>query len=141
MNLESRIKGIGAGLIASGALGLVWLGLTVLSLVLGKEDMNREFLRDLPPEIDRELAEHFMHVFNVAGLILNLIVSPLTILAGVQLLRGRSRNLGLVACVCALNPLPCWGCCCFAPIVGIFGLITLLSPEAKAWFERAPTPV
>ena len=139
MSPQTRIKTLGICLVVVGVLGLVWLGFQVTGVLIGgNEEFQLEFLRELPGQIDPEIVQRFQKATNVAALFLNLLISPFTILAGVQLLRQRGRKLGIVACFLALMPLPCWGCCCIGPFVGIFGLIILFGADVRQLLDGTP---
>ena len=132
MSPQTRIKTLGICLVVVGVLGLIGLGFQVIGVLFGgNEDFQREFLRDLPGNLDPEVIQRFQKATDVAALFLNLLISPFTIFAGVQLMRQRGRMLGIVASVLALMPLPCWGCCCIGPFVVVFGLIVLFGAEVR----------
>ncbi len=69
--------------------------------------------------------------------ILCLILAPATIIGGVQLIRGRTRNLAAVGAIVALVPLT--SCCFLAGIpLGVWALAVLRRPDVRAWFAGRP---
>lgn len=59
------------------------------------------------------------------------------IVAGVQLLNGSGRGLGILASILAM--IPCIDACCLLGLpVGVWLLVVLLSPDVKAAFRARP---
>lgn len=69
--------------------------------------------------------------------ILCLVLSPATVIGGIQMLRGRSRGLVLFGAVTAVVPL---SSCCFVLGIpaGIWALVVLRRPQVRAWFVGGP---
>jgi hypothetical protein len=68
-----------------------------------------------------------------------LVLSPATVMGGIQMARGRTRGFALFGAIVAMVPLS--SCCFLAGIpVGIWALMVLRRPDVQAWFTRGSQP-
>lgn len=64
-----------------------------------------------------------------------LVLSPATLMGGVQMIRGRTRGLALLGSIVAIVP---FSSCCFIAGVplGIWAMVVLRRPEVQSWFTQ-----
>lgn len=120
------------GLIITGALNGL---LGILILVSGLLRLLK-VVKDEVPTAEAERLGYFIGTgFGYGVGFFSLILAPLIIYGGFQMLRGKKIGLARVAAVLALLPL---SSCCFIFGIpfGIWALIVLSKPEVKAFFQN-----
>ena len=133
--IDEKIKVPAIGIITTGALGAL-LSLTGVITTLSGSNKNTEIPPGLPPEAAGLLKSYLlaMEPFNLPLNLLALILSVLTLMAGIKMLHRRSY--GLVMAGVIVGMLPCLsGCCCTGLPFGIWALIVLSNPEVRKSFH------
>ena len=133
--IDEKIKVPAIGIITTGALGAL-LSLTGVITTLSGSNKNTEIPPGLPPEAAGLLKSYLlaMEPFNLPLNLLALILSVLTLMAGIKMLQRRSY--GLVMAGVIVGMLPCLsGCCCTGLPFGIWALIVLSNPEVRKSFH------
>jgi hypothetical protein len=85
------------------------------------------------------LTQYFQAIRSALPIVLALVALAriVMLVAGVRLLSGSGRGLGILASILAM--IPCVdGCCLLGLPVGIWSLVVLLSPDVKAAFRAPP---
>jgi hypothetical protein len=133
--VDEKIKVPAIGIITTGALGAL-LSLVGVVTALSGSNMNTELPPGWPPETAALLKSYLsaMEPFNLPLNLLALILSSLTLVAGIKMLHRRSY--GLVMAGVIIGMLPCLsGCCCTGLPFGIWALIVLSNPEVRKSFH------
>ena len=97
---------------------------------------NTELPPGLPPETADLLKSYLlaMEPFNLPLNLLALILSVLTLMAGIKMLQRRSY--GLVMAGVIVGMIPCLsGCCCTGLPFGIWALVVLSNAEVRKSFH------
>ncbi len=124
--------GSGVGLIVVGAVNFLTSGIYLIGGLsnIGGGELDKSVSSG-------DTAGTVGYVIGSVFPILCLILAPATIIGGVQLIRGRTRNLAVVGAIVALVPLT--SCCFLAGIpLGIWALVVLRRPDVRAWFAGRP---
>ena len=133
--IDEKIKVPAIGIITTGALGAL-LSLTGVITTLSGSNKNTEIPPGFPPEAAGLLKSYLlaMEPFNLPLNLLALILSVLTLMAGIKMLHRRSY--GLVMAGVIVGMIPCLsGCCCTGLPFGIWALIVLSNPEVRKSFH------
>ena len=133
--IDEKIKVPAIGIITTGALGAL-VSLVGVITTLSGSNKNTEIPPGLPPEAAGLLKSYLlaMEPFNLPLNLLALILSVLTLMAGIKMLQRRSY--GLVMAGVIIGMLPCLsGCCCTGLPFGIWALIVLSNPEDRKSFH------
>jgi hypothetical protein len=70
----------------------------------------------------------------VVGLAIHAFLNALVIIGALRMVKAKSYGWGMAASI--ITMIPCLtGCCCSGPLIGIWGLIVLSSPDVKAWLS------
>lgn len=130
---KERLRYPALGLILLGAVNiisglLVILG-TIANLVKGP-------MRQVPEDPARLLGQQTWIVSSTLGAVITIIVSPLIIYGGMQMLGARKYSMAKLAAILSL--IPCTSLCCVLGIpAGIWALVTLNKPDVKATFDNS----
>jgi type IV secretory pathway protease TraF len=129
-DVKRRLQLPASGLIIVGALnamsGVVLILGRLASLVNGPE---REFTNDA-----RRLGYLTAIIFIPLVSLISIIVAPVIIYGGIQMLKARKYSLAMFAAILALIPVS--SICCIPGIpIGIWALVVLRDPEVRAIFE------
>jgi len=122
------------GIITTGALGAL-LSLAGVITTLSGSNKVAELPPGLPPEAAGLLKSYLSAIepFNLPLNLLALILSSLTLVAGIKMLQRRSY--GLVMAGVIIGMIPCLsGCCCTGLPFGIWALIVLSNEEVRKSF-------
>ena len=133
--IDEKIKVPAIGIITTGALGAL-LSLTGVITTLSGSNKNTEIPPGLPPEAADLLKSYLlaMEPFNLPLNLLALILSALTLMAGIKMLHRRSY--GLVMAGVIVGMIPCLsGCCCTGLPFGIWALVVLSNAEVRKSFH------
>ncbi len=133
--IDEKMKVPAIGIITTGALGAL-LSLAGVIATLSGSKKFAELPPGLPPEAAGLLKSYLsaMEPFNLPLNLLALILSSLTLVAGIKMLQRRSY--GLVMAGVIIGMIPCLsGCCCTGLPFGIWALIVLSNPEVRKSFH------
>ncbi len=133
--IDEKMKVPAIGIITTGALGAL-LSLAGVIATLSGSNKVAELPPGLPPEAAGLLKSYLsaMEPFNLPLNLLALILSSLTLVAGIKMLHRRSY--GLVMAGVIIGMLPCLsGCCCTGLPFGIWALIVLSNEEVRKSFH------
>ena len=133
--IDEKIKVPAIGIITTGALGAL-LSLTGVITTLSGSNKNTELPPGFPPEAAGLLKSYLlaMEPFNLPLNLLALILSVLTLMAGIKMLHRRSY--GLVMAGVIVGMIPCLsGCCCTGLPFGIWALVVLSNAEVRKSFH------
>lgn len=133
--IDEKIKVPAIGIITTGALGAL-VSLVGVVTALSGSNKNTELPPGLPPETAGLLKSYLsaMEPFNLPLNLLALILSSLTLVAGIKMLQRRSY--GLVMAGVIIGMIPCLsGCCCTGLPFGIWALIVLSNEEVRKSFH------
>jgi hypothetical protein len=133
--IDEKIKVPAIGIITTGALGALF-SLTGVITTLSGSNKNTELPPGLPPEAASLLKSYLlaMEPFNLPLNLLALILSVLTLMAGIKMLQRRSY--GLVMAGVIVGMIPCLsGCCCTGLPFGIWALVVLSNAEVRKSFH------
>ena len=133
--IDEKIKVPAIGIITTGALGALLSLYGVTATMLGS-NKNAETPPGLPPETAALLNSYLSAIepFNLPLNLLALILSSLTLVAGIKMLQRRSY--GLVMAGVIIGMIPCLsGCCCTGLPFGIWALIVLSNEEVRKSFH------
>ncbi|MCX6858936.1 MAG: DUF4339 domain-containing protein [Verrucomicrobia bacterium] len=133
--IDEKIKVPAIGIITTGALGALF-SLTGVITTLSGSNKNTELPPGLPPEAADLLKSYLlaMEPFNLPLNLLALILSALTLMAGIKMLHRRSY--GLVMAGVIVGMIPCLsGCCCTGLPFGIWALVVLSNAEVRKSFH------
>jgi len=133
--VDDKLRVPAIGILVTGVLGTgVSLYGVVASLVgWGKKT---DIPPGMPPEAERFLKGYMsaMEAFTLPLNLLALILSVVTLLAGIRMLQRRSYNLVMTGVI--LGMLPCLSaCCCLGLPFGIWALVVLSNPEVRNSFR------
>ena len=132
-DVRQRVQLPASGLIIVGALN----GMSGVLLILGRlaslvNGPEREFTDDA-----RRLGYLTATIYIPLVSLISIIVAPVIIYGGIQMLKARRYSNALLAAILALIPLS--SVCCIPGIpIGIWALIVLRNPEVKAAFQSPP---
>ncbi len=146
-DIHQKVKGPAYALIASAALYLVSIIVTIISTVFGTEAfISRDLILDIdmPSEV-REVLEEVLFTepdaisqfINVGNNIFIAILAGFILYGGLKMLRLERYGFCLTAAI--LTILPCSYCCCPCMFFGIWALVVLLKPEVKYAFYHQAT--
>ena len=132
--VRRRLQLPATGLIIVGALNVVSGVLLILgriaSLVNGPQ---REFTDDA-----RRLGYLTASIYIPLVSVISIIVAPVIIYGGIQMLKARRYSVVMLAAVLALIPVS--SVCCIPSIpIGIWALVVLRDTQVKAMFESSQT--
>jgi hypothetical protein len=133
--IDEKMKVPAIGIITTGALGALLSLYGVIATMLGS-NKNAETPPGLPPETAALLNSYLSAIepFNLPLNLLALILSSLTLVAGIKMLQRRSY--GLVMAGVIIGMIPCLsGCCCTGLPFGIWALIVLSNEEVRKSFH------
>ena len=133
--IDEKIKVPAIGIITTGALGALF-SLTGVITTLSGSNKNTELPPGFPPEAAGLLKSYLlaMEPFNLPLNLLALILSVLTLMAGIKMLQRRSY--GLVMAGVIVGMIPCLsGCCCTGLPFGIWALVVLSNAEVRKSFH------
>lgn len=133
--IDQKIKVPAIGIITTGALGAL-LSLAGGIATLSGSNKVAELPPGLPPEVAGLLKSYLSAIepFNLPLNLLALILSSLTLVAGIKMLQRRSY--GLVMAGVIIGMIPCLsGCCCTGLPFGIWALIVLSNEEVRKSFH------
>ena len=133
--VDEKIKVPAIGIITTGALGALLSLYGVIATVLGS-NKNAELPPGLPPETAALLKSYLsaMEPFNLPLNLLALILSSLTLVAGIKMLQRRSYGLVMAGVITGM--IPCLSCCCCTGLpFGIWALIVLSNEEVRKSFH------
>jgi len=132
--IDEKMKVPAIGIITTGALGAL-LSLAGVITTLSGSNKVAELPPGLPPEAAGLLKSYLSAIepFNLPLNLLALILSSLTLVAGIKMLQRRSY--GLVMAGVIIGMIPCLsGCCCTGLPFGIWALIVLSNEEVRKSF-------
>ncbi len=133
--IDEKMKVPAIGIITTGALGAL-LSLAGVITTLSGSNKVAELPPGLPPEAAGLLKSYLSAIepFNLPLNLLALILSSLTLVAGIKMLQRRSY--GLVMAGVIIGMIPCLsGCCCTGLPFGIWTLIVLSNEEVRKSFH------
>jgi hypothetical protein len=133
---KDRLRQPAMVLILVGVVNLV----SGLLLILGTLANLAKPARPMPEDPARLLGYQTWIVTSSIGAVISILVSPLIIYGGMQMLAARKYSLAKLAAILSL--IPCTSVCCVLGIpAGIWALVTLNKPEVKATFDNPQGPV
>ncbi|MSU85296.1 MAG: DUF4339 domain-containing protein [Pedosphaera sp.] len=133
--IDEKMKVPAIGIITTGALGAL-ISLAGVIATLSGSNKVAELPPGLPPEAAGLLKSYLSAIepFNLPLNLLALILSSLTLVAGIKMLQRRSY--GLVMAGVIIGMIPCLsGCCCTGLPFGIWALIVLSNEEVRKSFH------
>ena len=122
------------GIVVTGSIGVLMALFGIVSALVGAN--RQEIPSGAPPEMERMLKSYLAmaETFAVPINALTLILSLVTLLAGVRMLQRRSYGLVMTGVILAI--IPCFSaCCCLGLPFGIWALVVLSNAEVKAAFR------
>ena len=132
--VDEKLRIPAIGILTTGAVGTM---LSFYGLVSGlSENARQEIPPGMPPEFERMFKAYlaFAEAYVVPLNALALVLSLLSLLAGVRMLQRKSY--GLVMAGVILATIPCVSpCCCLGLPFGIWALVVLSNTEVKAAFR------
>jgi hypothetical protein len=139
--IDQKLKIPAIGVIVTGALGGLLSLYGAIATLLGSNKMlgsnkNIEIPTDLPPEAAGFLKGYLamMETFNLPLNLLALVMSVLTLMAGIRMLQRRSYGLVMTGVI--IGMLPCLSaCCCTGLPFGIWALVVLSNEEVRKSFH------
>ena len=123
------------------AMGLILVGvvniISGLLLILGNiMNLAKGPLREVTDDPARLLGRQTFVVTSTVGAVVTIIISPLIVYGGMQMLGARKYSMAKLAAILSL--IPCTSLCCVLGIpAGIWALVTLNKPDVKAAFDNA----
>jgi hypothetical protein len=133
--IDQKLKIPAIGVISTGALGGVLSLYGVIATLMGS-NKNTELPPGLPPEAAGFLKSYLsmMETFNLPLNLLALIMSVLTLMAGIKMLQRRSYGLVMTGVI--IGMVPCLSaCCCTGLPFGIWALVVLSNEEVRKSFH------
>lgn len=133
--IDEKMKVPAIGIITTGALGAL-ISLAGVIATLSGSNKVAELPPGLPPEAAGLLKSYLSAIepFNFPLNLLALILSSLTLVAGIKMLQRRSY--GLVMAGVIIGMIPCLsGCCCTGLPFGVWALIVLSNEEVRKSFH------
>lgn len=128
---KQKVSGPAIGLIVCGALGILGVLTSLLSLLAPPPDLSQ-----LPPGMEwmKTWTEMSRGPIAIISSVINLGVGILTIIAGIKMKNLTGHGLALAAAILNIIPLTN-GCCCVGLPIGIWALIVLLNSQVKSSFR------
>ena len=133
--IDQKLKIPAIGIITTGALAGL-LSLAGVIATLSGSSKNTELPPGLPPEAAGFLKGYLamMETFNLPLNLLALVMSVLTLMAGIRMLQRRSYGLVMTGVI--IGMLPCLSaCCCTGLPFGIWALVVLSNEEVRKSFH------
>lgn len=133
--IDQKLKIPAIGIITTGALGGL-LSLAGVIATLSGSSKNTELPPGLPPEAAGFLKSYLamMKTFNLPLNLLALVMSVVTLMAGIRMLQRRSYGLVMTGVI--IGMLPCLSaCCCTGLPFGIWALVVLSNEEVRKSFH------
>jgi hypothetical protein len=133
--IDQKLKIPAIGIITTGALGGLLSLYGVIATLLGS-NKNTELPPGLPPEAAGFLKSYLamMETFNLPLNLLELVMSVLTLMAGIRMLQRRSYGLVMTGVI--IGMVPCLSaCCCTGLPFGIWALVVLSNEEVRKSFH------
>jgi hypothetical protein len=133
--IDQKLKIPAIGIITTGALGGLLSLYGVIATLLGS-NKNTELPPGLPPEAAGFLKSYLamMETFNLPLNLLALVMSVLTLMAGIRMLQRRSYGLVMTGVI--IGMVPCLSaCCCTGLPFGIWALVVLSNEEVRKSFH------
>jgi hypothetical protein len=133
--IDQKLKIPAIGVISTGALGGGLSLYGVIATLMGS-NKNTELPPGLPPEAAGFLKSYLsmMETFNLPLNLLALIMSVLTLMAGIKMLQRRSYGLVMTGVI--IGMVPCLSaCCCTGLPFGIWALVVLSNEEVRKSFH------
>ncbi|MBO2451806.1 hypothetical protein J4573_32290 [Actinomadura barringtoniae] len=128
------VRGPATALIVVGSINVLAGVLSLLSTLARIGNGER-----VVPDSGRDAAYVAGYLMTEVSVLISLVIAPLVIVGGINMLRVRSRGLALTAAVLAMVPVT--SCCFIAGIpIGIWALVVLSKPEVKAAFDATGQP-
>jgi GYF domain 2 len=135
LDASAQVRPPAIGIIVTGAVGGL-LSLAGLVMQLLGVNQDQKLPPGLPVEWEKGLQAYmeFVDKFGVVTNILVLVLSLVTVFAGVRMLQLRSYGWVLTGIFLAM--IPCLsGCCCLGIPLGIWALVVINRPAIKASFD------
>ena len=133
--IDQKLKIPAIGIITTGALAGL-LSLAGVIATLSGSSKNTELPPGLPPEAAGFLKSYLamMETFNLPFNLLALVMSVLTLMAGIRMLQRRSYGLVMTGVI--IGMVPCLSaCCCTGLPFGIWALVVLSNEEVRKSFH------
>lgn len=133
--IDQKLKIPAIGIITTGALGGL-LSLAGVIATLSGSSKDTELPPGLPPEAAGFLKSYLamMKTFNLPLNLLALVMSVVTLMAGIRMLQRRSYGLVMTGVI--IGMLPCLSaCCCTGLPFGIWALVVLSNEEVRKSFH------
>lgn len=133
--IDQKLKIPAIGIITTGALGGLLSLYGVIATLLGS-NKNAEIPPGMPPEAAALLKKYLsvMETFNLPLNLLALVMSVVTLMAGIRMLQRRSYGLVMTGVI--IGMLPCLSaCCCTGLPFGIWALVVLSNEEVRKSFH------
>ena len=133
--IDQKLKIPAIGIITTGALAGLLSLYGVIATLLGS-NKNTELPPGLPPEAAGFLKSYLamMETFNLPFNLLALVMSVLTLMAGIRMLQRRSYGLVMTGVI--IGMVPCLSaCCCTGLPFGIWALVVLSNEEVRKSFH------
>ena len=133
--IDQKLKIPAIGIITTGALAGL-LSLAGVIATLSGSSKNTELPPGLPPEAAGFLKSYLamMETFNLPFNLLALVMSVLTLMAGIRM--RQRRSYGLVMTGVIIGMVPCLSaCCCTGLPFGIWALVVLSNEEVRKSFH------
>jgi hypothetical protein len=133
--IDQKLKIPAIGIITTGALGGLLSLYGVIATLLGS-NKNAEIPPGMPPEAAALLKKYLsvMETFNLPLNLLALVMSVVTLMAGIRMLQRRSYGLVMTGVI--IGMLPCLSaCCCTGLPFGIWALVVLSNEEVRKSFR------
>lgn len=132
--VDGKLRAPAIGILVTGVLGA---GVSLYGVVAGLlgRGAKAEIPPGMPPEAERFLKTYMktMEAFNLPLNLVLLLMSLVTLMAGIRMLQRRSYGLVMTGVI--LGMLPCTCCCCLGLPFGIWALVVLSNPEVKNSFR------
>ena len=133
---RDRLQYPAQGLILTGAINVISGLLVILGNIV---NLAKGPLRQATDDPARLLGRQTFLVASTVGAVITIIISPLIVYGGMQMLKARKYSMARLAAILSL--IPCTSLCCLLGIpAGIWALVTLNKPEVKATFDSSQGP-
>jgi hypothetical protein len=130
---KDKLRNPALGLILTGAVNIVSGLLVILGNIV---NLAKGPLQQVTEDPARLLGRQTFVVTSTLGAVITIIVSPLIVYGGMQMLSVRKYSIAKLAAILSL--IPCTSLCCVLGIpAGIWALVTLNKPDVKATFDHS----
>jgi hypothetical protein len=134
--IKDAVTGPATGLIVAGSINAVSALFVVVSVAYQMASGQKDVIEG---DEAYRMGYYVGRLTPIVASVLSIIVAPIVIYGGAQMLKLRSYALAKTAAV--LTIIPCTSVCCLVGIpIGIWAVMALNKPEVKQAFDQPPPP-